>query len=520
MVGSKIFSSFGVDEFKVEFLNELAGNASQLSALGQHQRHNRSCRTLARKAGPNSKQWESELRSNFPLRSKRTVQEVERQSTKDEKGKKSYDSSKPTRKKTLARKRAGRNDSQESVKKQKLEDDTEKKELKAYLDIVSEDEFVMEVDSLETKYPIIDWKTHVLTELFMYYQIIRADRSSKNYKIFTEMLDDFKRQDVMDLHRLVEERYTTTSPEGYDLMLWGDLKILFEPDKENELWKIQHEYNLISWRLCDSSGIYILLMDNGIAIHMLIEKKYPLGTTVEKAVYDELSKRCTRIKNICISIEFKVKQYKESFHNNQPCNNQDTSKILAFFEINELKAQLEAKNNSIKKLKDHIATLKGKSVSEGDKSKNRSKVKAIWMYKLDLEPLSPKLLKNREARVDYLKYTQEHADTLFEIVEHARALRPLDSDLDYACLSNHPRVPGLGQLQAHDQPEFERYGPKSCKIESKNASENIPNKLKESTEVKESFDVPLVKKLVLDDKLEKKIVVLDAAKIEFVKAKQ
>nr|GEU56060.1 hypothetical protein [Tanacetum cinerariifolium] len=72
-------------------------------------------------------------------RSKRTVQEVERQSTEEKKGKKSDDTSKPTRKKTLARKSAGGNDSQKSVKKQKLEDDTEKKELKAYLDIVPED---------------------------------------------------------------------------------------------------------------------------------------------------------------------------------------------------------------------------------------------------------------------------------------------------------------------------------------------------------------------------------------------
>ncbi|GKB17330.1 hypothetical protein Tco_0851253 [Tanacetum coccineum] len=49
------------------------------------------------------------------------------------------------------------------------------------------------------------------------------------------------------------------------------------------------------------------------------------------------------------------------------------------------------------------------------------------------EPLSPKLLRNREAHVDYLKHTREHADTLCEIVEHDRALRPLDSDLDSAC---------------------------------------------------------------------------------------
>nr|GEV21565.1 hypothetical protein [Tanacetum cinerariifolium] len=75
-------------------------------------------------------------------------------------------------------------------------------------------------------------------------------------------------------------------------------------------------------------------------------------------------------------------------------------------------------------------------------------------------------------------------------------------------------------LEEFQQPEFERYGPKSCKIESKNASENVPNKLKESTEVKESSDVPLVKKLVSDAKLEKKTVILTDAKIEFDKAKQ
>ncbi|GJS76918.1 hypothetical protein Tco_0726799 [Tanacetum coccineum] len=104
----------------------------------------------------------------------------------------------------------------------------------------------------------------------------RADGSSKNYKIFSEMLDDFNRQDVIDLHRLVNERYETTSPEGYDLLLWGDLKTLFEPNEEDEIWKNQQDYNLISWRLFDSCGVHVLLMNTGVAIHMMIEKKYPL----------------------------------------------------------------------------------------------------------------------------------------------------------------------------------------------------------------------------------------------------
>ncbi|GJS03872.1 hypothetical protein Tco_0320380 [Tanacetum coccineum] len=174
------------------------------------------------------------------------------------------------RKKSLPRKRR-------IVKRQKLEEDAEKEELKGFLDIIPREEFAEDVESLSTKYPIVDWKTYILTENFMYYQIFRGDGSSKNYKVLSEMLEDFDRQDVEELYRLVKERYSQTRPAGYDLMLWGDLHTLFEPDEEDEIWKNQHEYNVISWSLYDFCGIHILLMQNGIAIHMLTEKKYPLS---------------------------------------------------------------------------------------------------------------------------------------------------------------------------------------------------------------------------------------------------
>nr|GEU29753.1 hypothetical protein [Tanacetum cinerariifolium] len=54
------------------------------------------------------------------------------------------------------------------------------------------------------------------------------------------------------------------------------------------------------------------------------------------------------------------------------------------------------------------------------------------MFKLDLNPLSPKLLQNREAHIDYLKYTQEQDDILQGIVEQAKAKQPLDNALDFA----------------------------------------------------------------------------------------
>ncbi|GJR05977.1 hypothetical protein Tco_0528961 [Tanacetum coccineum] len=176
------------------------------------------------------------------------------------------------------KKRPRADSEEESSKKQKLEEDNdaEKEELRDSMDVVPRDDVAIDVESLATKYPIVDWKTHILNENMMYYQIIRADGSSKNYKIFSEMLDDFDRQDVIDLHRLVNERYETTSPKGYDLLLWGDLKTLFEPNKEDEIWKNQQDYNLISWRLFDSCGVHVLLMNTRVAIHMMIEKKYPL----------------------------------------------------------------------------------------------------------------------------------------------------------------------------------------------------------------------------------------------------
>ncbi|GKC90800.1 hypothetical protein Tco_1151449 [Tanacetum coccineum] len=55
------------------------------------------------------------------------------------------------------------------------------------------------------------------------------------------------------------------------------------------------------------------------------------------------------------------------------------------------------------------------------------------MFKLDLDPLAPRLLQNREAHIDYLKHTLEQADILRGIVEQAKAKQPLDNVLYFSC---------------------------------------------------------------------------------------
>ncbi|GJZ01710.1 hypothetical protein Tco_0519671 [Tanacetum coccineum] len=138
------------------------------------------------------------------------------------------------RKESLARKRARETLSEESAKKQKLEDDTEKEELQVFLNIVPEEES-LDVESLATKYPIVDWETQILANDKYYYQIKRVDGSVKHYKIFYAMLYDFDRQDVLELYRLVKERFQIASLKGYDLLLWGDLKTLIEPNEEDKI---------------------------------------------------------------------------------------------------------------------------------------------------------------------------------------------------------------------------------------------------------------------------------------------
>ncbi|GJQ95959.1 hypothetical protein Tco_0007098 [Tanacetum coccineum] len=122
-----------------------------------------------------------------------------------------------------------------------MEDDAEKEELRTHLDIIPGDDVAVSAESLATKYQIVDWKTHVLSEARC---IMRS----------SELME------VLNLTRYLQRC----------------LMIMIGRIKDDEVWKAQQDYTLISWRLFDSCGIHVLLMDTGIAIHMLVEKTYPL----------------------------------------------------------------------------------------------------------------------------------------------------------------------------------------------------------------------------------------------------
>ncbi|GJZ74356.1 hypothetical protein Tco_0638502 [Tanacetum coccineum] len=144
--------------------------------------------------------------------------------------------------------------------------------------VEDEEEVALDAIPLAVKSPsIVDWKIHKEGKK-SYYQIIRADGSSKMYLVFSHMLKSFDREDLETLYKLVKAKYGSTRPvEDLDLVLYGDLKTMFEPHVEDNVWKNQSDYRVLDWKLYDSCGVHSLRKQN-VHIHMLVEKRYPLTT--------------------------------------------------------------------------------------------------------------------------------------------------------------------------------------------------------------------------------------------------
>ena len=73
----------------------------------------------------------------------------------------------------------------------------------------------------------------------------------------------------------MEEKKKIETLTGYELILRGDLRNMFIPDREDEAWKNQDKWELAYWDLYDSSEIHCLTL-NEYTHYMFIDKKYPL----------------------------------------------------------------------------------------------------------------------------------------------------------------------------------------------------------------------------------------------------
>nr|GEX79188.1 hypothetical protein [Tanacetum cinerariifolium] len=133
-------------------------------------------------------------------------------------------------------KRADTELEQESSKKQKIDEDKETTKPKQLVKITPDEGVAINAIPLAVKPPsIVDWKIHKEGKK-SYYQIIRVDGSSMMYLVFNHMLKSFNREDVKTLWKLVKAKNESTRLEkGYERVIWGDLKVMFDPRVEDEV---------------------------------------------------------------------------------------------------------------------------------------------------------------------------------------------------------------------------------------------------------------------------------------------
>nr|GEX76021.1 hypothetical protein [Tanacetum cinerariifolium] len=188
--------------------------------------------------------------------------------------------------------------------------------------------------------------------------------------------------------------------------------------------------------------------------------------------YDTLLQKYNTLEKHCITLEVNNQLNTEIFQRDTWSSQESAQTFAKLFEINNLKAQAQAKDTIILKLKEKLNSLNGdvkdsnvkRDVEEIEtlnieldhKEKvlvittlkeqlNKLKGKVVLtealslnpidpeLLKVDVTPLVPKLRKNRTAHTDYVRHTQEEAATLRKIVESERLLCPLNTSLVYAC---------------------------------------------------------------------------------------
>ncbi|GJU95459.1 retrovirus-related pol polyprotein from transposon TNT 1-94 [Tanacetum coccineum] len=184
---------------------------------------------------------------------------------------------------------------------------------------------------------------------------------------------------------------------------------------------------------------------------------------VDKETYDKLCKCFTTLEKHCITLEADSQLNQEIFQQENSVLNQNAPSFTQLFELSELRAQSQAKDTVIVKLKEQIKSLNG-NVDDSTVKMDMDEIETLNIelehrvtklvtenehlkqtYKQLYDSIKPKRVQSKEqcdalikqvniktAHSSYIKHTQEEALVLRDIVEHVKANYPQDSLLESA----------------------------------------------------------------------------------------
>ncbi|GKA58885.1 putative ribonuclease H-like domain-containing protein [Tanacetum coccineum] len=149
-----------------------------------------------------------------------------------------------------------------------------REKIKANVALIEEWNDIQEIDKMKELMEIVSDEEGIAIDAIPL--ATKPPSISKRYISFLNMLKDFSREDLETIWKLIKAKHRSTRPEeGFERVLWGDIKTMFKPNVEDELWKMQQVYRVLSWKLFDSCRVHYLTFQSGI-IYMLVEQRYPL----------------------------------------------------------------------------------------------------------------------------------------------------------------------------------------------------------------------------------------------------
>nr|GEV40422.1 hypothetical protein [Tanacetum cinerariifolium] len=155
------------------------------------------------------------------------------------------------------------------------EENVSEEELKGMMQLVPLEEVYIE--ALQVKHPIIDWEIHSEGKR-EYWKIIRLGGHTTVYQLFVDMLKQFDREDLHQLWTLVKETFSTKqATRDKEKELWVELKRLFEPNFEHQIWTYHQAFmhDPLDWKLYDTCGVHHVSTKDQ-EIFMLVERDYLL----------------------------------------------------------------------------------------------------------------------------------------------------------------------------------------------------------------------------------------------------
>nr|GEY11849.1 retrotransposon protein, putative, unclassified [Tanacetum cinerariifolium] len=262
------------------------------------------------------------------------------------------------------------------------------------------------------------------------------------------------RDDIIPFVKALKELFTS-----FDQCLIDEVTEVQNVFKQMELVVEQH-LNLVLYDNVNVDCMNVNAYERCVTIESELKKDF-----INKDCYETLFQKYNTLEKHCISLEVDKQLKKEISQRNTLFSLESAPTFAELFEINDLKAQAQAKDTVILKLKEKLHSLNGdvnernvkREVEEiktlnielDQKSSgkvlvitalkeqlNKIKGKAVItkavslnpidpeLLKVDVTPLALKLRKNRTAHTDYIRHTQEEAATLREIVESERLWQP------------------------------------------------------------------------------------------------